>query len=139
MFESFLHNFIIISRLLRDNLGKNGIDLKTARWATFCIGSLGILFAFFMASYDIKSLWDEFNKILGLIFGSLGGVFLLGLITEKANSKGVLVGILISFFTQIFISNSQAVHLLLYAACGVISCFVSGYIASHFFTTNNEA
>tara|TARA_B100001175_G_C19481720_1_gene627481 strand:- start:348 stop:1787 length:1440 start_codon:yes stop_codon:yes gene_type:complete len=123
----------------RFNLGKNGIDLKTARWATFCIGSLGILFAFFMASYDIKSLWDEFNKILGLIFGSLGGVFLLGLITEKANSKGVLVGILISFFTQIFISNSQAVHLLLYAACGVISCFVSGYIASHFFTTNNEA
>ena len=120
----------------RFGLGRNGINLKIARWATFCIGTLGILFAFFMASYDIKSLWDEFNKILGLIFGSLGGVFLLGLITEKANYKGVLVGIFISFFTQIIISYLEAVHLLLYAASGVISCFVSGYIASHFFNTN---
>ena len=120
----------------RFSLGRNGINLNTARWATFCIGTLGILFAFFMASYDIKSLWDEFNKILGLIFGSLGGVFLLGLITEKANYKGVLVGIFISFFTQIIISYLEAVHLLLYAASGVISCFVSGYIASYFFNTN---
>lgn len=77
-----------------------------------------------MASYDIKSLWDEFNKILGLIFGSLGGVFLLGLLTKKANSEGVLIGILISFVIQVLISNYEAVHLLLYAASGVISCFI---------------
>jgi solute:Na+ symporter, SSS family len=118
--------------------GKNGVDLKTARWTTFCIGSLGILFAFFMASYDIKSLWDEFNKILGLIFGSLGGVFLLGLMTKKANSQGVFIGILISFLIQVLISNYQTVHLLLYSASGVISCFISGYIASHFFSSNNQ-
>jgi SSS family transporter len=122
----------------RLGLGKNVGDIKTARWTTFCIGALGILFAFFMASYDIKSLWDEFNKILGLIFGSLGGVFLLGLITKKANSKGVLVGILLSFFTQILVSYFNTVHLLLYAASGVISCFVLGYISSHFFISNNQ-
>ncbi len=123
-----------------DRLGwaKNGIDLKTARWTTFCIGVLGILFAFFMASYDIKSLWDEFNKILGLVFGSLGGVFLLGLLTKKANSQGVFIGILVSFLIQVLISKYQAAHLLIYAASGVISCFFSGYIASHFFTSNNQ-
>lgn len=117
----------------RFGLGKNVGDLRTARWATFCIGASGILFAFFMANYDIKSLWDEFNKILGLIFGSLGGVFLLGLLTKKANSKGVLIGVLVSFVIQVLISNYQAVHLLLYAASGVISCFVVGYTASLFF------
>ena len=117
----------------RFGLGKNVEDLKTARWATFCIGALGILFAFFMANYEIKSLWDEFNKILGLIFGSFGGVFLLGILTKKANSKGVLIGLLVSFAIQILISNYQAVHLLLYAGSGVISCFVVGYAASHFF------
>lgn len=118
--------------------GQKEDGLKTARWVTFCIGASGILFAFTMASYDIKSLWDEFNKILGLIFGSLGGVFLLGIITKKANSKGVLFGILLSFFTQVFISYFNAVHLLLYAATGVISCFVFGYIASHFFINDNQ-
>ncbi len=122
----------------RFGLGKNVEDLKTARWATFCIGALGILFAFFMANYEIKSLWDEFNKILGLIFGSFGGVFLLGILTKKANSKGVLIGLLVSFAIQILISNYQAVHLLLYAGSGVISCFVVGYAASHFFLNDNQ-
>ena len=65
----------------RFGLGKNEDPMKIARWTTFIIGTLGILFAFFMATFDIKSLWDEFNKILGLILGSLGGVFLLGLMT----------------------------------------------------------
>lgn len=119
----------------RFGLGKNRDALRVARWSTFTIGSLGILFAFFMATYDIKSLWDEFNKILGLVFGSLGGVFLLGILTRKANSKGVLIGVLISFTIQILISRHETVHFLLYAASGVISCFISGYIASLFFKT----
>jgi len=113
--------------------GKNEDPMKIARWTTFIIGTLGILFAFFMATFDIKSLWDEFNKILGLILGSLGGVFLLGLMTKKANSKGVVFGIVFSFLIQILISQFQIVHLLLYSATGVISCFISGYIASLFF------
>ena len=70
-------------------------------------------FAFFMATYDIQSLWDEFNKILGLIFGSLGGVFLLGMVTQKANGKGAIIGLSISFLIQILISYFQSVHLLL--------------------------
>jgi SSS family solute:Na+ symporter len=122
----------------RFGLGKNLGDLRTARWATFFIGTFGILFAFFMANSDIKSLWDEFNKILGLIFGSFGGVFLLGILTEKANSKGVLIGILVSFVIQILIGNYQSVHLLLYAASGVISCFIVGYAASLFFINDNQ-
>ena len=117
----------------RFGLGKNEDPMKIARWTTFIIGTLGILFAFFMATFDIKSLWDEFNKILGLILGSLGGVFLLGLMTKKANSKGVVFGIVFSFMIQILISQFQIVHLLLYSATGVISCFISGYIASLFF------
>ena len=49
----------------------NEDPLKIARWTTLCIGMMGILFALFMATADIKSLWDQFNKILGLIFAFL--------------------------------------------------------------------
>lgn len=107
--------------------------LKMARWTTLCIGMMGILFALFMATAEIKSLWDQFNKILGLIFGSLGGVFMLGLLTKKANTKGVLIGIVVSFTIQLIISFQQSVHLLMYAATGMISCFISGYFGSLLF------
>ena len=108
--------------------GKN--KLRIARQSTLIIGLVGILFAFLMATMDIKSLWDQFQKVLGLIIGSLGGVFLLGILVKKANSNGVLIGLGISILVQIVIAITQPVHLLLYAATGVISCFLFGFIAS---------
>lgn len=107
--------------------------LRVARIATLVIGLVGILFALMMATMDIKSLWDEFQKILGLVIGSLGGVFLLGILTKKANSPGVLIGIFISIIVQVFVAVYQPVHLIAYSATGVISCFAAGYIASLFF------
>jgi len=123
----------------RFSFGRKKRSLKTAKKATFIIGLLGILFAFFMASTEIKSLWDEFNKILGLIIGSLGGVFLLGMLTKKANSQGVLIGILFSFAIQITINSFKIVHLLLYSATGAISCFIIGYFMSLFFNSKIDS
>lgn len=110
-------------------------ELKIARIVTLIIGLIGILFAFMMATMDIKSLWDEFQKILGLVIGSLGGVFLLGILTKKANSQGALIGISVSIIVQIFVGIYQPVHLTAYSATGVISCFVAGYLGSYFFKT----
>ncbi|MFZ4428570.1 MAG: hypothetical protein ACOYOO_15535 [Saprospiraceae bacterium] len=36
----------------------------------------------------ISSLWDQFNTILGLFTGGLGGLFVLGIFTQKANARG---------------------------------------------------
>lgn len=105
-------------------------ELKLARRTTLIIGLAGTLFAIMMATMDIKSLWDEFQKVLGLVIGSLGGVFLLGIFTKKANSTGVLIGIVVSIIVQIFVGITEPVHLLMYSATGVISCFIVGYIAS---------
>jgi SSS family solute:Na+ symporter len=115
--------------------GKN--QLRIARQATLIIGMVGILFAILMATMDIKSLWDQFQKVLGLIIGSLGGVFLLGILVKTANSTGVLIGLGMSILVQIVIAITQPVHLLLYAATGVISCFVFGYFASLLATRRN--
>lgn len=106
--------------------------LRLPRIATMVIGLAGILFALFMATWDIKSLWDEFQKILGLVLGGLGGLFLLGLLTKRANGAGAIAGIAGSVLVQIWLSQGEHVHLLLYAATGFISCFVIGYITSLF-------
>jgi solute:Na+ symporter, SSS family len=50
---------------------KNKNELKIARNATLIIGIIGILFAFLMATMDVKSLWDEFQKVLGLLLAAL--------------------------------------------------------------------
>lgn len=113
--------------------------LKIARLSTLIIGLAGTLFALFMATWNIQSLWDEFNKLIGLIIGSLGGLFLLGILTRKANAAGALAGIAVSIVVQTLVSNHQAVHLLMYTATGVISCFISGWLASFLFPKWNKS
>lgn len=105
-------------------------SLHAAKIATLLLGIAGIAFAYMMATWEIKSLWDEFNKILGIILGSLGGLFLLGMITRRANAAGALCGIIGSILVQLLMIRLQYVHLLLYTTTGFISCFVIGYIAS---------
>jgi solute:Na+ symporter, SSS family len=112
--------------------------LKVARIATLVIGLIGILFALMMATMDVKSLWDEFQKILGLVIGSLGGVFLLGILTKRANSPGVLIGIAGSIIVQTLVAVFEPVHLIVYAATGVISCFLFGYISSIVFKSGKS-
>jgi solute:Na+ symporter, SSS family len=109
---------------------KNMDKLLLARITTLILGIMGIAFAVMMATWNVKSLWDEFQKILGLVLGGLGGLFLLGILTRRANGKGALIGILGSMLVQIWVNNTQAVHLLLYATTGFVSCFILGYVAS---------
>ncbi|MEG3660225.1 sodium transporter, partial [Arenibacter palladensis] len=112
---------------------KKANELKLARKATLIIGIIGTIFAVMMATMDIKSLWDEFQKVLGLVIGSLGGVFLLGIFTKRANSKGVLIGIMVSIMVQVYVGITEPVHILVYSATGVVSCFLVGYFASFIF------
>ena len=114
----------------RFNWNKKVSELNLARRATLVIGIVGTLFAFFMATMDVKSLWDEFQKILGLVIGSLGGVFLLGVLTKKVSSTSALIGIAGSIIVQIIVAIYEPVHLIVYSATGVISCFVIGYFSS---------
>lgn len=104
--------------------------LAVAKMSTCVLGVLGILFAMMMVTWKVMSMWDEFNKILGIILGSLGGLFVLGMITTRANGRGALLGLIASLILQLLIVQSGIFHLLLYAATGFLSCFVFGYILS---------
>jgi SSS family solute:Na+ symporter len=105
--------------------------LKVARVSTIVMGVAGTLFALFMASWEIKSLWDVFNKVLGLIIGSLGGLFLLGVLFRKAHSRGAMIGFIFSLMVQLYIAMFTQIHLLLYTATGVIACLVTGLLFSY--------
>jgi Na+/proline symporter len=87
--------------------------LKIAKWATGIVGVSGTIFALFMASWDIKSLWDQLNTFIGLFAGGLGGLFLLGICTRKANGAGAVIGLVMSGLVQFAVKEYSSVHFLL--------------------------
>ncbi|MBD0831606.1 sodium:solute symporter family transporter [Aestuariibaculum sediminum] len=104
--------------------------LKTARLVTVLTGVIGVLLALWMANSNIKSLWDQFYRFLGLFTGGLGGMFLLGMLTKKANAIGTLIGLVLSALITWYISMYTDINFLMYSFFGVVSCFVFGYVFS---------
>ena len=75
---------------------------------------------------------------MGLFTGGLGGLFLLGMTTKRPSGHAAVFGLILSGFTQFIIVNNTEIHSLLYAATGIISCFVFGYVSSFFFPKNKQ-
>lgn len=107
--------------------------LRIARLITILVGVIGVLFALWMANSNIKSLWDQFYKVLGLITGGLGGMFLLGIFTKKANAMGTLSGVIISAIAVWYASSFTNIHFLLYSFIGLVFSFIFGYLLSLLF------
>lgn len=105
-------------------------SLRIAKWSTFVVGLGGTLFALWMSTSNIASLWDHFATLLGLFTGGLGGLFLLGILSRRAHGVGAIVGLVASSVIQYVVSSSTHLHLFLYAAIGLISCVVIGHVAS---------
>jgi Na+/proline symporter len=101
--------------------------LRIARYATVITGVIGVLLALWMANSGIKSLWDQFYRFLGLFTGGLGGLFLLGMLTKRANGRGALLGVLGSATLIWYVSTFTPINFLLYSFIGLASCFVLGY------------
>ncbi|MBN4070967.1 sodium/solute symporter [Crocinitomix catalasitica] len=107
--------------------------LKLAKLITIVVGVLGTLIALGMATLDIKSIFDLWMKILALITGVFGGIFLLGIFTKRANSGGALIGLGIGIIATLVVSLNTPVHFMLYSTVSVLTCFIMGYLGSFFF------
>ena len=107
--------------------------LNFARTVTILIGSLGTGLALWMANLGIPSLWDQFNMLIGLFAGGLGGIFLIGIISRKANSQGALIGFLGSALVQVIIKYHTDLSIHLYALTGLVSAMTITYLFSAFF------
>lgn len=104
--------------------------LKVARIITVIIGLLGTGLALLMATWGISSLWDQFNTIVGLFAGGLGGIFVLGIFSKHTNGTGAIIGLITSGIGQYFIKEYTDIHFLLYAFTGMIIAILVGYFSS---------
>lgn len=115
---------------LRSTQPADKTKLALARWLTVIFGGLGTAGALWLAMSDIKSVWDVFLKILGLAGGALAGLFLLGILTRRANGTGAIIGAVTGVLALFFVQQYTSVHFLLYAMVGILSCMSVGYLAS---------
>src|SRR5690606_35380391 len=59
--------------------------MHIAKWVTILMGAVGTGTAAVMAAVDVKSLFDYFTQMMGLLGGGLAGVFALAVFTRRAN------------------------------------------------------
>jgi SSS family transporter len=104
--------------------------LRVARISGILSGMLGIGLAMLMATWNILSLFDYFNVILGLLVGSLGGMFVMAIFFPRINSAGAIAGFIVSFIILMIIKVYSNVSFLLYGFFGIAISVLTGYIVS---------
>ena len=77
----------------------------------------------------IRSLWDMYMAVLGLLMGSLTGLFALGVFTRRTHAVGALAGAVGGAAVLYLVQQYTQMHFFLYAAVGVTACFAIGYLA----------
>ena len=107
--------------------------LRMAKVTTLGIGVFATGIALLMAAWNIPSLWDQFNMLVGLFTGGTAGIFLLGMFCRRANGPGVVCGLAASGVIQYFVKSYTDLQLLMYAVTGLCSSLVLGYAFSWLF------
>jgi Na+/proline symporter len=71
-------------------------------------------------------------QIASVAYGALLGVFLLGVLTRRANQPGVIVGMVCGFGVELYIWLGTAVPWTWYVLIGTVVTFAVGYTVSLF-------
>ncbi len=105
-------------------------EIRFARNSGIVIGLAGIAMAIVLATWDIKSLWDQFNVFLGLFTGTLGALFFLAFFVPKVDGRGAICGIIGSIILTWLIKETTSLHLLLYGLVEIILCCLIAMMTS---------
>ena len=102
--------------------------MKLSRLATFFWAM--VLFALaVLALQKVGRVVEVGLQIASVAYGALLGVFLLGVLTQKANQRGAMVGMLFGFSTELYLWRAH-VPWTWWVVIGTTVTFAVGYVAS---------
>jgi Na+/proline symporter len=104
--------------------------LALARGKTVLLGAAGTGAALLLARFQVASLLDQFLVYLGLLGGTMAGLFALGILSSRATTRGALVGVAAAVAALVYVKTSTPLNGLAYSAVGMVTCFVVGLVAS---------
>ncbi len=106
--------------------------LRLAKYVTLLMGLFGTMTAIWIALTEVEFIFDFFQEILGMIGGSLAGVFVLAVFSKWANATGAITGTLGGALVTILVKNFTSLNGYLYGGVGVVSCVLIGLAVSRF-------
>jgi len=102
--------------------------LKLSRWLTAAWGVVLIVIA--VAARGWGSVFTVGLTIASLVYGPMLGAFLLGVLTRRANQRGVIAGMGVSLAFMLLVKFYTPLAWTWYVLVGAVVCSVVGYTVS---------
>ena len=129
MATTLVTDFVRPSNLVKTEKGY----MRAAQWLTFIVGVIGTCVGLVFIDPAIRSLMDTYFVVIGMFMGALGGLFVLGVVTRRANGVGAMVGLVVGVSIMVLCWKYNLANGYLYCTIGIVSCVVVGYLASLMF------
>lgn len=112
--------------------------LRAARSTSVVVGILGCLLAILMAIWNVLSLFDWFNMVLGLLTGGLCALFVMGIFIERIDGKSALIGFLTGSVAIFFISANTNLFFLMYGLVSIVIAIVVALLCSYLLPSDKK-
>lgn len=109
---------------------KDATLLRVARWTCIVSGLMGLGIALLMATWDIASLLDYFNTILGLLTSGLGGLFVMAVFFPRIKGRAALTGFIAGELVVFLIYLYTDVNFFLFGATGIVISVIVAWFTS---------
>ena len=105
--------------------------LRTARLASVICGVVGCGFALMMATWNVLSLYDWFNTMLGILTSGLGALFLIGIFFDRIGGRAAMWGFVLGNAVLVAITIFTPLFFFLYGLIGMVAITVIALIMSY--------
>ena len=83
-----------------------------------------------MATWDIASLLDYFNTILGLLTSGLGGLFFVAVFMPRVRGYAGLIGFIAGEVTVFMIKTFTEANVFTFGLIGMVVCVLIAWIVN---------
>nr|WP_263314936.1 sodium:solute symporter [Mammaliicoccus sp. Marseille-Q6498] len=112
-------------------------DVFLARMIIILAGIFGTLASLYLINQETNETWNLFLLVTGLFGVPIAGVFAVGIFTKRANSYGVIIGLIVAAIASYFIGKTDITPFTV-SLFGFLISFVVGYLASIPFAKTNK-
>jgi solute:Na+ symporter, SSS family len=110
--------------------------LGIARWATVAWGV--VLFLVGLVARRVGSVLEAGLTIASILYGSLLGVFLLGLLTKRVRQTSAMIAMIAGLLLMIYVRVATHIAFTWYVLIGTAATFSTGYVISLFLKEPNH-
>lgn len=104
--------------------------LRLMKSVSYLAGAIGMIIALWMATFEVRSMIETWNRIAALLGGGFVGIYALGIFTKRTNATGAICGAVASVFWTLFAERFTPMHWSLLAPSATLACIVVGYLTS---------